>query len=234
MKFQVSFSVSSILFLLLLQSSFCLAQNVIDLERQSLIDSIHIQKISLEKNKILHKAIVDYINELNDKSALFKKGFGFLTIRNYHGITHAPVLMEEFNKYAKDTIAYFNISACSYVISESFSATALYCQDCFPTYYTFIEGRLILIYDEFSNWLVQNQYFRSSRKEIIDLVNFTLKEALNENFEFVNFPKSTTFKISKEERKSMTQQQILEKAAFTLNEGKKVIIHFDKSVTYSN
>ncbi len=56
-------------------------------------------------------------------------------------------------------------------------------------------------------------------------------EEFKTNFEFKGM-EGNQFKLSLEQRKNMTPEQILEWGSFTLGKSKKVIQHFDVSVSY--
>jgi hypothetical protein len=195
-------------------------------------DSLSIQYIDLTKNDLLFKEVSKFIHEQNDSSQLFRSGFGYISIGNYKFNQHAPVLVDSLDKYEKDIILSFTMATVSFFLNENSSTKIIACSNCFPLYYSFIENRLILIYDQNMKWLHQNNYSIVSKKNISRLVRKTLLPALDSSFEFKGIDRQTYF-ISEERRATMNEQQILENASFTLNKSKSYIQYFDGTARYT-
>lgn len=221
----------SFIFLLFLTTQLAVKQNAISSNIDSNFifsdkDSTVIYPIDLSKNKLVYTEVRKYIKEQSDSSTLFKNGFGFITIENIKLYDHIPVKPRDFDTYGKDVIATFTISKTSYTLSDKYALTR------YPSYYSFVDDKLILIYDQTFEWLASPVYTTESKKNIEKLVLNTLQQVFNENFVFVDPFKHDSFKLSKEQRKLMTNQQIIERAAFTINSSVIVKQHFDKSISY--
>lgn len=167
-----------------------------------------------------------YVKEQSDSCALFRQGFGYITIGGYKHYNLAPIPANDLDHHLEDVVFQFYIGLSSILIDES-NNSAIY-----PSFYSIVDGRLVLIYDETINWLNSNYYSNKSKTNLTNLIVSTLGMALDEHFTFKDIFRNSTFTIPKEERSKMTSNSILAKAQFTLNASKLVIKLFDGTIKY--
>ncbi len=184
------------------------------------------------KNTILKQEIQKYIRELDSSYSVFKKGFGYIVVQDIEFNSSTTYIGRTWEESKKDTIAKFTLIPGSYLLKLKPVFFDSFCANCFPPFYSFIDGRLVLIEDPDLNWINDRKYTRRSKENLVKLVRSTLTLALQEDFEFYDVFDKKYYKLSKEKRKTMTEDQILEEAAFAINEGKTVILHEDGSISY--
>lgn len=189
----------------------------------ALHDSLEIQYISLENNQLLYSEVTKFLAEQSDSSQLFGEGFGYIAISNLQiGRNGQPIPLDSIANRLKDIEVVFDLALSSFYPHQNIGT---------PLYYSFIDKRLILIYDQQAEWLHKNKYSLRSQKEVKRLIMKTLQAELHPNFVFTGLD-GNTFKLSQIQRKEMSQEMVFELGSFTLNRLKTVTQHFDGSVSY--
>jgi hypothetical protein len=189
-------------------------------------DSLSIQYIDLRVNPLVFSEVKKYINEQQDSSQLFREGFGYVVIGDikswYDG---SPIPVDSLLKHQKDIKAGFNIGLSSFYPNLTFDMGI-------PLYYSFMENRLVLIFDGDIQWLHKDRYAAISIQKAKSLVKQTLKQALdNPEFQFKNV-RLETFELTPERRELLKEDEILDMASFTLGKLKRVIEYVDGTVSY--
>ncbi|QHW01036.1 hypothetical protein [Spirosoma endbachense] len=186
-------------------------------------DSLAIQYIDLQANPLLYSEVKKYIKEQQDSSQLFKNGFGYITIGGIKLVRNGkPIEVSTLKEHEKDIEVEFLIGLSSFYPTQSMGK---------PLYYSFVESRLVLIYDQSVKWIHQNSYSKASVSKLKDLVKQTLMPVFDPDFEFKGFNGETVI-LTPERREQMSQEQILEMAAATLSKLKIVVEYFDGSISY--
>ncbi|HEV7348778.1 hypothetical protein [Telluribacter sp.] len=189
-------------------------------------DSLEISFIDLRANSFLYREVRRFIQEQSDSSALFRDGFGFVTIDRLKLSPPGPIPIQETEKHAKEVVASVTLTTWSYPLSDESSLTR------FPSYYSIVDGRLVLVYNELLEWISPPLYTYASRIRVEKLVTNTLQMALDPDFVFQSL-QGKSYKLSKEQRETMSEYDILKNATFTGGGYKRVIKYFDGSVAYS-
>lgn len=190
-------------------------------------DSTDIRYIEI-KNKQLHTFIKKYIKEKRDSINIFKKGYGYIKIDNINFKNKLGFIEYDnnfsLNTWANDTIVSFSISISSIALFNEEDTSNSISND-YPPYYSFIDNQIVLLYDKhFDFYMGFNKYFsKKSKQKLQELIFPFLKLSLEENFIFrgLNFE---TFTLSIDQRKKMTNEDILKKASFSLYIEDKVSI----------
>lgn len=190
-------------------------------------DSVDIAYLNLGANRLLYTELRKFIRDKTDSSALFKSGFGFIKVGSLDLAPRVPVLAQELDKYAKRITVTFSMEMTAHPLLDKYSLTR------YPTYYSIVDGRLVLLYDKVVEWYARPVYTSKSRRKIAGLVNDAMKKALDPDFVFYNPLQKIASTLTKEERQKMSAEAILEKASLTLNESRRVIQYFDGSIAYT-
>lgn len=224
------------LILLFIFNRIIIAQNQ---SHNNTIEKIDIQCITL-KNKGIEEAIKVFIKRIENQNQLFKNGFGFLSISNIQiGSKMRPIRIEEWSRIKNDTILKFDININSYILLEKFEPDG-FMSDNYPPFYTFIDGRLILLYDDiFDTYITGNHAFvnmdvftENSMKKLREAMFPYFKLALNEDFEFKDILGQKS-KLDREQRLKMSQTEIFKKASFVFDiPSQKVHILRDGRILY--
>lgn len=186
--------------------------------RGNVVEKIDIQFLSLN-NIDIEKAIRIVIKRIENQNQVFKNGFGFLYISDIEiANTIRPFRLEKWDSIKNDTILKVNINIGSYILLEKFEVDGLM-SDSYPPFYTFVDGRLILLYDSIFHAYAgqsKNLFTEKSKKILREAMLTSFKLALNEDFEFTDLLGQKR-KFSKEQRLKMTQTEIFKKANFVLD-----------------
>ncbi|AUD04149.1 hypothetical protein [Spirosoma pollinicola] len=186
-------------------------------------DSLTIQYVDLRINPLLFSEVKKYIKEQQDSSQLFKDGFGYLTIAGIKLVRNgSPIEVGSFKEHLKDVELEFTIGLSSFYPAQNIGK---------PLYYSFVESRLILIYDQNVRWIHQNSYSTASISKLKELVKQTLMPVFDPDFTFKTLH-GDSMVLTPERREQMSQEQILEMAASTLSKLKTVIEYVDGSISY--
>lgn len=222
---------ASILFFLLITSGNCchgfsdrlLPLNYDWLTEKSFNDSLEIQYVDLHINPLIFSEVSKYIKEQQDSSLLFKNGFGYVTIGGIK-LDHIgqPVLADSLANHLKDILVEFNIGLSSFYPTKHIGK---------PLYYSYVDNRLILIFEQNVKWIHHNTFSSSSIRKVKELIKTTLKQAFNPDFEFKGMTGEPFF-LTKERREQMNQEQILEMGSWSLSRLKTVVQYFDGSISY--
>ncbi|GAB3175149.1 hypothetical protein [Telluribacter humicola] len=191
-------------------------------------DSLEIHFIDLRTNPLLYREVRKFIQERSDSSALFGKGYGFVTIDRIKLALPGPISLQQLDTHAKEVVATFTLTTSSYPLSDKSSLTR------FPSYYSLVDGRVVLVYNELLEWTTRPLYTHASRNKIENLVLNTLQKAFDPDFVIYDPFKVASYRLSERQRKSISKREILDLASFTVSDSKTVTAHFDGSVAYSN
>jgi|GEM_PF-7062766 len=188
-------------------------------------DSLSIQYIDLRVNPLVLSEVKKYIKEQRDSSQLFRDGFGYVVIGDIKSRDNSNrVLASSLVDRPKEINVQFNIGLSSFYPSTDFNMGI-------SLYYSFVENRLVLIFDGDIQWLHKDRYAATSLQKVKSLVKQTLTQALNPEFQFKGM-RPETFELTPERRKLMKEDEILDRASFTLGKLKRVIEYFDGSISY--
>lgn len=198
-------------------------------ESDSLID---IRYISLKKS-LIFPFIKKYIRQQSEKNDLFRQNYGYISLMEIKTESYSNASLNTSTADLADADHFWNTKIASFsIMLESHPFTVEYregdCWQCFnyPLFYTMIDGRLILIYDDIlENVLSLDysvRYTQKSKEQLIRLAEPFLKKSLEPDFTFTH-PLSPIkeFKKSEIERKNMTQHEIFKLAAFTLDSARE-------------
>nr|WP_295926680.1 hypothetical protein [uncultured Dyadobacter sp.] len=186
-------------------------------------DSLDIQYLELSSNPLLLKEVRKYIREQNDSSQLFKNGFGYVVIRNVKTVRNGePIPAAAFEAHLKDVEVGFDLELTSFYPHQGIGT---------PLYYSFVDKRLVLIFDQNLAWIHGNRYSASSQQKVKDLIRQTLVMEQSTDFVFRGL-EGIFFKLTPEHRKILTSEQVMELGSFTLQHLKTVIQHVDGSISY--
>ena len=197
----------------------------IHLQTHSIDDSLAIQYINLQINPLLLSEVKKYIKEQQDSIPLFKKGYGYVVIGGVQLVRKGrPIPSNSLSDHLKDIELEFNVGLSSFYPHQNLGT---------PLYYSFVEGRLVLIHDQNPEWIHRNSYSNTSQRKIKELIKQTLLEELKVDFVF-NGITGDTLTLSSERRGKMTQEQVFELGSFTLSKLKlkTVVVYFDGSISY--
>lgn len=186
-------------------------------------DSLTIQYFDLRVNPLLFSEAKKYIKEQQDSSLLFRSGYGYIVISDIKSIRNGrPIVASSLNDHVKDIEVEFSIGLSSFYPHQNLGT---------PLYYSFVEGKLVLIYDRNSEWIHRNRYSVASQRKVKELIKQTLLEELKGDFVFKGLA-GDTFVLSAEQRGKMSQEQVFELGSFTLDKLKTVVQYFDGSISY--
>lgn len=194
-------------------------------------DSLNIQYVDVKVNLTLYSELEKFIKEQTDSSQLFRSGFGYISVGGYKINQFSPLPINESNNHKDDIVLSFNMSLNSYYITDDIPKSSAICHDCFPLYYSYVNGRLILIYDINAKWIHKNAYTSKSKKLISKLVRSTLTQALNSEFVFKDIY-GKPLMLSEDKHENMSERDILEYAAFVFNKGKTYNEFYNGAVKY--
>ncbi len=189
------------------------------------------KKIEIQKITITNSYVVDAIKQLIDDSnkdnKLFEDGFGYIVLdgisfRNYTTMSDKTPNSGKWT----DTLTSFNVHLGSAYLGSS-DPECFQC-DYFPTYYTYIDGRLVLVYDDAFRWLTPRKqrlriekkytdevFSDKSVKKLSKIVNQTLQQTLDTSFVFYNPFEDRSYKLDKRQRKNISKAKLLSSASFT-------------------
>lgn len=226
-----NFTALSLIFgLLLMLPLFSKSQDSIapHLSSTSFVDSlIDIQHISLAKSD-LFPFVQKYIRQQADSNNLFKHGYGYISLRGIktESFSRAPLNstsnQEDINNWMNDKIASFTIQLESHpFLVRGIEGDCWRCDD-YPLFYTLVDGRLVLLYDEVVDAVFATnrttRYTEKSKKQLAEIVVPFLKHALETDFLFLHpLDPRKEFRLSENEKKKMTEHEIFKRAAFTLS-----------------
>lgn len=186
-------------------------------------DSLAIQYINLEINPLLLSEVKKYIKAQQDSSLLFKSGFGYIMIDNIKSVRNGrPIEASSLGEHLKDIELEFDIGLSSLYPHQGLGV---------PLYYSFVQGRLVLIYDQKLVWIHRNRYSITSQRRVKELIKQTLLRELRVDFVFKGLA-GDSFMLSAERRERMSQEHIFELGSFTLDKLKTVVQYVDGSISY--
>lgn len=171
---------------------------------------IKIQYINIH-DKNLFILIKKYIIMNNNNNKLFRDGIGFVTITNFESnlSNGKPMNLPNYKPTQKNIT--INIKAFPLLINNK--GTCIICNN-YPTYYTIIENKIVLIYDEYlfnlfgrnSTNQLDNRYIfkNSSLKKISNLIYRKSLKQLPDNFLFDDFiePKISFIELKNKSKKN--------------------------------
>ncbi|GAB2565086.1 hypothetical protein [Spirosoma aerophilum] len=192
-------------------------------KREEFEDSLAIQYVDLHGNQLLFSEVQKYIREQRDSSSLFRSGYGYVTIGGII-LDHIgqPVLADSLENHLKDISLKFNIGLSSFYPQQNMGK---------PLYYSFVDDRLILIFEQNAKWIHHNTFSVSSIIKVKKLIKQALKLSFDSNFEFKD-TLGDSFFLSVERREKMSQEEILEMGSYSLQKLKTVTVYFDGSIDY--
>lgn len=190
-------------------------------------DSLEISFIDLRTNPFLYREVRQFIQERADSSALFRKGYGFVTIDRIKLSPPGPIPIQQLNTHAREVVASFTLITSSYPLSDRSSLTR------FPSHYSLVDGRVVLVYNELLEWITRPLYTQASRERIEKLVLSTLLMALQPDFLIYDPFQGRSYQLSEQQRQTMPEHEVLDRASFTLSGSKTVTQHRDGSVVYA-
>jgi hypothetical protein len=181
---------------------------------------LNIQQIDIT-NEYLLKYIRKFIQAERHSNDLFRKGFGYVRILDIEAKSTAPVEVRKVKRdFMKDTVLSFTIGLSSMPLLDD-AYESLYSH--FPAYYAIVDNCLVLLFDDvpllYQTYIPcglaynQSPYSQKSKKKLQQLVENSLKEALDETFEFTSFPSNEKYTLSKSIRKKMGKDNILMQAS---------------------
>ncbi len=186
---------------------------------------ITLQHISLEFSP-LYPFLKDYIKKAESKYPIFKDGFGYVIIKgvSVNNYSRRPVDAtkdEEVSAWMNTSIADFTVDLECHPFAWNPMADCWLCSD-YPAFYSYVEGKLILLYDEaMREVFVRNRFAILNKKSVKKLRRITepyLKNSLDENFLFfdpfrIDKPE---FRLDAKQRKYLTNHEIYKLASHTL------------------
>lgn len=195
-----------------------------------------IQRIALH-NWAIQESVHKFIREQKNANPLFKAGYGYIELYDVESSYFRPV--DAANSDAvedtfEQTVLSFSLGLTSFVkttAKESHGGL----NDTYPPYYTYVDGVLVVIYDELFDVLtlkrvhnfttVQSSFTEQSKRKLRRKMFPFLKMALEDDFAFCGLD-NTEFTLSKSERKKLSRTEILQRAMFTLVSGKRYQVNF--------
>ncbi len=190
-----------------------------------------IQRITLY-NSAIQESIHKFIAEQRIINELFKAGYGYIELSNVKTSHFAPIDAADSDAVEdpfSQTALSFSLGLTSFVkttAKESHGGL----NDNYPPYYTYVDGVLVVIYDELFDVLTlkrthgfamaQSSYTEQSKRKLRRLMFPYLKMALEEDFVFCGLD-NTEFTLSKAQRKKLSRTEILQQAMFNLIFGKR-------------
>lgn len=192
-------------------------------KREEFGDSLDIQYVDLHGNQLLFSEIQKYIKEQRDSSTLFENGYGYVTVGGIL-LDHVgqPVLADSLENHLKDISLKFNIGLSSFYPQQNMGK---------PIYYSFVDDRLILIFEQNAKWIHNNTFSVSSVSKVKKLIKQTLNLSFDSNFEFKD-TLGDSFFLSVDRREKMSQEEILKIGSYSLQKLKTVTVYFDGSIDY--
>lgn len=188
------------------------------LDGNSVNSQFIIQQIEI-KDRGLIGYIKEYIDANECKSMLFNKGLGFIVIEdiNLSTLSGRPMeasMHQEFNEANSS----FKISIKAYPLILQDEAECLLC-NYFPPYYSIIEDRIILIYEENilhflgrlqANDLKTNRFYtKDSKEKLADLVMIKSIVELADNYTFKDFPFEENLTYSSLKKRRVRKEEVL-------------------------
>lgn len=191
---------------------------------------IHIKKINFHLiNKFIANEINKFIDLEESKDSLFKSNFGFVVVKNIENLSHPPFIPSQGNR---QPILTFTLILGSYYLTPNTKYTSHYCENCYPTFYTKYNKRIILIYDEKYTRIIDNKYSIKSQKKLEKELIPHFKHTLDENFNFWDPFNKKHYKLSSLERKKKKKKDLYKEASYMYNELRKVTLFNDGTVKY--
>jgi hypothetical protein len=190
-----------------------------------------IQRITLH-SKAITESIHAFIADQKKFNSRFAAGYGYLELSNVNKNNFRPVdasdsdaVEEAFSK----TSLSFSLRLSTFVKTTAQESHGVL-NDNYPPYYTYVDGVLVLIYDELYDVLTyknahgfsvaQSAYTEQSKRKLRRLMFPYLKMALEDDFVFCGLD-NTEFTLSKTQREKLSRTEILQQAMFNLIFGKR-------------
>lgn len=164
---------------------------------------------------------------------MFDQGFGYIAIRgtSVNNYSRAPIEATKSNgelaTWMNTPVAQFTVNLESHPFVVKPEGDCWLCSD-YPAYYSFVDGKLILIYDEAMREVFgRRQFTLLSKKSVKKLCRITdpyLKASLDENFLFHD-PLSKDrpeFRLDSKQRKQLSKHEVYKMAAQTLETPREV------------
>jgi hypothetical protein len=123
----------------------------------------------------------------------------------------SPIPASSLGDHLKDVELEFKIGLSSFYLHQNLGL---------PLYYSFVDNRLVVIYDQTVKWIHQNNYSASSQRHLKALTEQTLGAVFKENFIFKGLS-GEPFTITVAERKQMSHERLLEMGSWSLSKLKK-------------
>lgn len=192
---------------------------------------LNIQQIDITNEKLL-TYVKKFIKAERESNDLFKRGFGYIRVLDIEAKSTAPIEVRKVNRdFMKDTVLSFTIGLSSMALLDD-AYESLYSY--FPAYYSIVDNCLVLLFDDipllYQTYIPcglacnQSPYSQKSKKKLQKLVEYSLKEALDEKFEFTRFPSNEKYTLSKSIRKKMGKNKVLMQASIFDNK-KYIKVH---------
>lgn len=205
-------------------------------QKKEKIYEAKIQRITLH-NRAIKEAIQTFVSDQKKFNSRFAAGYGYVELYDVNNTSFRPVnatdsdaVEDAFSKIALS----FSLNLSSFVKTtpkESHGGL----NDNYPPYYTYVDGVLVVIYDELYDVLTyknthgfsvaQSSYTERSKRKLRRKMFPFLKMALEEDFVFCELD-NTEVMLSKAERKKLSRTEILQKAMFTLLYGKRYRVNY--------
>jgi hypothetical protein len=134
----------------------------------------------------------------------------------------SPIRASSLGDHLKDIEVEFNIGLSSFYPHQNLGL---------PLYYSFVDNRLVVMYDQTAKWIHQNNYSASSQRHLKGLIEQTLGAVFKEDFIFKGLS-GEPFTLTLEERKQMSRERLLEMSSWSLSKLKTVIQYVDGSISY--
>ena len=184
-----------------------------------------IQYISLEKSW-LGSFLTDYIRAKEAQYALFKQGYGYVSLQGIRTLNYAKAPLDlgssnaDVSGFGNTRIADFSASLESHPFVLNFKSDCWLCSD-YPTYFTYVDNRLVLIYDDVLGDVLAPYhaatFTRKSKKRLIQAVRPFLKASLREDFVFYVplRPDHKTYILSTQQRRGLSEHELFKQADWT-------------------
>ncbi len=226
-------------FCFLLTNTVCLSQQI---KHSDIIKRPDIQYISLT-NRAISSTIKNFIKIQNDTNKLFKQGFGYISVSDIK-INFKSFALQDINNakkivdYQKDTVLSFSLFLSSAILlDDGFE----FFYNKYPPFYTFLEGRLILLYDDIPSiysvpiqcgqFCNKSPYSYKSKKKLQKLVMNTLNLVRDTNFVFTGI-ENRKYILTKDQRKKMELKDIYMNSILTFNTYKVYYCLRDDTIIY--
>jgi hypothetical protein len=212
-------------FIIIALFSFHSVVSQVNIERKSHNHEFNIQQMGIN-NPLITDAIKVFIQQKKNKIKSFKDGYGFVALNMLsYKINHKPMNINDpdLQTFYKDTIVSFTLELRSHPLLLN-NDPEIFLSTSYPPFYTFVDGTLVLLYDNVMNIYNSSSFSTKTMKKLSKIVSNRLKNAFDSDFVFKHPFENMEYTLTKEDRRTLTTKDIYKRSCMNLMESEYVYI----------